>query len=672
MLRRLAIILCVTATVIAKAQDVPSNSIINQIVEEMAEDGTFTEDSEDEAAELENLAENRLDLNKATLDDLRHILTLTERQAQYIISYRNRYGEFRSESELLTLPGFRNDDVEKLLAFAFVDKSDNKDNRKKYFGINALGRIQRTFPKAKGYKAKNDSTAAAFLGSPNKYYLRILANYGNEWQGGFVAESDAGEPVFSHGISITDFVSGHVAYTPRNKFIKKIIAGHFSARYGQGLGLWNGFSADVSAIQSSIMRNGTGITPNMSASETDYLRGVAASMGTEKIRFDVFASHTDGDASTFIDEDTVLYATSISVTRYHRTKNELQKRNNMQQMLFGAYAMYTKQNLTIGAGSNYWHSSLAMSSKGEAYKKFYPSGKDVTTIHADYKYRHSIFSLYGEIAWQSSDAWAAMQAADFDLQGVQFTIGIRKFGRRYYDIMQNPFSRASHPGGESGLYMALAASPFKNTEILANVNIFSNSWLLYQKPAPTSGYKARFKITHSIDRRNNIALVVRHDDGEDADMDDKTEIARTKRSSFKESWTTQLTPKLRLKTSAEEILYHRGSFRSKGFWISEEAKFEFNSHATVTAKLTHFDTDDYYSRAYTTQPDVLYAMTMPMLFGHGIAATAMTKLTINRHIAIWLWGSFMNYLDRDKISSGNTELNSSHKTEAKVQMRFKL
>ncbi len=360
---------------LATAQDVEATDIVAQILEEMSADGTLTEDFEDEAAELVALSANKIDLNTASDEQISKIFFLTEKQKEILLSRRERFGPYRSEVELITLPYFSQTDVERLLHFATVKKSNAEPQKATTAQIGIVARVERTYPTMRGFRATTDTTNAPFLGDKYKKLLRINGSWGEQLQGGLVAESDAGEPMFSDGISTTDFLSGFLLYKPHKKFVRKIILGHYSAQFGQGLGMWTGFASDLSAMQASTMRSAMGLNGNMSASESDYLRGVAVAMGNARITADLFISLTDGDASLTTIADSIsaeYFASSIQTNGYHRTTSELSKRNNFEQRLMGAYLKHTWKNLNVAIGFNQWHGSIPIGNKGELYKIYYP------------------------------------------------------------------------------------------------------------------------------------------------------------------------------------------------------------------------------------------------------------------------------------------------------------
>ncbi|MCQ2202915.1 MAG: helix-hairpin-helix domain-containing protein [Bacteroidales bacterium] len=671
-------ILLVMPFVNLMSQTVGAAEMIQIMMEEMAENGTLTEDIENEAAELLAMSEDKIDLNEATAEQLEHFFFLTPEQRKSIITHRERFGPYRSEAEFTTMRGFSFLDAYKILLFSYIGYSDKDAPRRQQYKLYVTARTQRLLPDMKGFKAKNDSTPAPYLGNAYKKYLRIEGNAGEYLQGGLIAESDPGEPVFSHGISATDFVSGYLQYNGRrNSALDKVLVGHYSARFGQGLGLWTGFAADLSSVDSSTRRHGNRIHGNMSASESGYLRGMALSFSGRKFQADMFFSHTDNDASMNSSNDTLdneVFATTIRDDGYHRTEKELEGRNNYQQILYGGYMRYSWVNTILGIGFNQWHASAPLGNKGELYKMFYPRYSDMGTMHADYYSHIGRFSLYGEIAGQSTKGWGVVQGMNVRLGSENLlTVALRTMDKRYYSIFQNPVSHSSQPGGESGVYIGLNVVPLNRITLLSSVDVYRHQWLRYLKPAPTSGFRAKAKITYKLDNENTIALRLTNDDYDDSDRDDRKRIERTNRMDARLVWTSHQDGPVALRTTVERVHYRQDNHKSHGFWIGENVTLNAKwCDARLSMMLAHFDTDDYYSRIYSSQPDVLYSMSTPSYSGRGIVAVANGKLAPTRRLIVWLWGRYVKYYDRDVIGTGNDETEGSHRMEMKLQVKVKL
>ena len=673
----LYVVLFFLSSVIIEAQNENNiEQLISEMLEEMAADGLLSADG-DEAQELYEFSQNKLDLNSASADELRRLHILTDEQIEALVKRRYLMGKFETPQELCTIPGFEEWFVLRLLNFVTIEDRDVQLKGHKFKGDIYL-RIGRLFPDVAGLKPKNNSVGAPYLGDPYKGLLRLRMSLDENWSVGAVAEKDAGEPLFSHGISTADFTSAYIAYENKRKPIARAVIGHYSARFGQGLGLWTGFSTDASSVQTSIDRNGVGIRPSMSASEYGYLRGAAIMLVKNRWQATLFGSHTDNDATIFEDDDTtVVRIQSIQQDGYHRTKNELAGRNNVEILTYGGYLAKGFNKSNIGIGANYWHTSKELCSSDELYKINYPAGKYITTIHGDYHSQLRKVRLYGEMAFQKSNvtALAFMQAIDITLGGGNYlTLAYRNFGKHYYAAQQNPFSKAGKPGGESGVYIGLQISPFSSLSVLANANVYRNSWLTYQKLFPSDGYKLRLKASYMITSKTTIEFRARLDRNDVASSADRYQMEREHRTSYKILLSSTPLPILRFRTQAEHV-HHKeeGQPGADGFWIAEDIKLSLNKpDLTVIAMMAHFDTDNYDSRIYTYLPDLLYSMSIPSYSGRGVLAVMQVKYGFLRNFEIAARAHLTHYYDRTEIGSGNQMTDGRNRLDVRVQLRAKL
>lgn len=656
------------------AQNKEAEVMIGDMLEEMAVDEKLSDDGMEAASMTVSSWAQPLDINKATRADLNRLFFLTPTQIEGILKRREQVTQFVTPQEFLTIPGFSEKDVERLFLFAQIGDINPQASRNSYWKQDAVLRLHRIFPKQKGYK-KRDTADAPYLGDPYRILFRVNGSVGREWNYGYVMEKDAGEPMFGKGTTLTDFVSGFVVYKPQKSVVRQVILGHFAAQYGQGLGMWAGFSSDGSATQNSIHRRARGLISTMSSSEFGYLRGGGISLGHGNIHGDVYLSVMDGDATPLVDADGNTFFSSIRSDGQHRTESEYRTRKNLTQHTLGTYLTYKKKNTHIAAGYHTWHGSMPWGRDGQAYRAFLPEGKWINTFHTDYFYASSRVALYGELVYQDMKTLAGMQGIDVSLgNGNSATVAFRKFGKKYYPINQNPHSVTARPGGETGFYAAITLVPVSKLTIQGKVDIYKNAWIQMTKPFLTDGYKSRITLSYLLPAKNTLTLKVKHDNREDGEAEDRTLITDKKRTSARLAWSSQQMEWLFLRTSIEQVhTSENGANTSDGFWIAQEARFSFEKpNIDLAMMFAHFDTDDYDSRVYTYQPDVLYSMSTPSYSGKGVNALASFKYGITRGVNLYLWGNYTKYYHQQTIGSGNGEIDGSHRFEAKVQLQVKL
>lgn len=646
-----------------------SSPIITQLLEDMASNNIELPDDSEWIDELAEISENPINLNQPDRQKLLAIPFFDAIQADAIIR-RSHHGGFETIEELITIDGISKEMIEIIKPFVCIGLKLEIKQSMRLRG-RTLAMAQTTTPKQVGYTAKNDSASPAFIGKPIKYLLKHELRLGRDIKAGVVFENDAGEPAFSRYMSTTDFVSGYVQWQPKRTIFKNIIIGHYSARFGQGAGLWTGFAADFSSIGTSVMRHGNGITPNWSAAESGYLRGIAANAAIGRTNIWVFASNTDGDASTS-SVDTSDYVTTIKETGYHRTIGELSSRNNLTQKLYGGYIQHTFDGIRVGIGVNHWQSNRDFTTGDDLYRKFRFSGNSLTTASADYALFHNNISLYGEIAMQKGNI-AITQGIDIDVIGnTKLTLAYRNFSRKYTSVYQNTFARSSQPAGEEGIYAALSFNQIKRLSIICNANIYKNRWLKYQVFAPSKGYIWRVKAIYNAGRNTLTAQIKGNIDDkhplEAIDGGQSRPISTHSRYSYKVAWNATFDI-VKFQTIAELIDFSDGSqHNSSGFWISQDAKISILTNTKLDLRFAHFDTDDYYSRIYAYQPDIMYSFSIPAYSGNGILLVGNISTKLGRHLKIWARTLYVRYYKTQTISSGNTQIKSPHSTEFKLQM----
>lgn len=93
----------------------------------------------------------------------------------------------------------------------------------------------------------------------------------------------------------------------------------------------------------------------------------------------------------------------------------------------------------------------------------------------------------------------------------------------------------------------------------------------------------------------------------------------------------------------------------------------------LTAELqgSYFHTDDYDSRIYIYEKELLYSFYTPSFQGEGIRLAIYFRYDMNKHwTAIAKLGQ-TTYFDRDEIGSGNDLIRGNKKTDVQMQLRLK-
>ena len=181
-----------------------------------------------------------------------------------LADYAHSSGRILSVFELATIPGFDKETVEIMIPFITLEFKTviNPDS------VRWKNSLISNF----SIKPGNNDTSS--LGS----MWRILTKYkfsAGRFSGGFTIEKDPGEKFLCGNPPLPDFLSSHIVFSGSG-IIRKIIAGDFSARFGQGTNINTGIRRGMSLTEPGYMSASNEIKPYTSTDENNFFRGVAA------------------------------------------------------------------------------------------------------------------------------------------------------------------------------------------------------------------------------------------------------------------------------------------------------------------------------------------------------------------------------------------------------------
>ena len=136
----------------------------------------------------------------------------------------------------------------------------------------------------------------------------------------------------------------------------------------------------------------------------------------------------------------------------------------------------------------------------------------------------------------------------------------------------------------------------------------------------------------------------------------------------------QISPDIKLKSRIEYTqVDHAQQANEEGVAFAQDLiykkmKFPF----TFTLRYAIFDTKSFDSRVYVYENDVLYGYSVPALYYKGQRAYFIVNWDITRNFEIWVRVAQTLY-DNQKVQSVGSlnQIDSNHKTELKLQARFK-
>ena len=626
---------------------------------------------------------------------------MNEIQLRNLNKYILEYGGLYSIYELKTIPGFDVQTIKNIIPFITTEAKREKDKTTfkdvfKYGSNQVILRYQQVMEQSVGYETPIDSAiykpGSAYLGIPQKYYVRYGFNYKNKVRFGFTIDKDAGEVFLKNQLpdtlqalvgskvnNVFDFVSAH-AYVSDLGILKKAVIGDYHLEFGQGLTLWSGLAFGNSAEGIQIKRYGRDIRPNTAANENRFFRGAAATIGLKGFEVTGFISYNNVDANliaadTLEEEDAV---SSIIETGLHRTINELLDKDALKFTLYGGRISYQNRFFQLGATAFQTNLDVPLQPSDVIYRQFYFHGDQLVNYGFDMNIDLGKISLFGEFSASSNGGLAGIAGINAYLhERFIFTVLYHDYGKSYQNLFSYPFSESSALLNEQGLYFGLKTLLLPGLSLSGYIDSYKFPWLRYQTDAPSLGSDYVAQLDYNPTRKTAMYFRFRHRNKQEnysGDFNYLPLLTDISRNEFRFFISYQPFDFLIFKN---RIDYTRNTEEfeetERGYLIYQDILYRPETFPVdITFRYALFDTDGYDSRIYTYEHDILYAFSVPSYFDKGQRIYLMLKWSALKQLNIWIRVGRLIYSDRNTVGSGSDLINKNHKTELKIQVQLKL
>ncbi|MDR2926593.1 MAG: helix-hairpin-helix domain-containing protein [Cytophagaceae bacterium] len=621
--------------------------------------------------DLVRLSQNPLNINTAQREDLEQIFFLNDIQIENLLFHRYVNGRFYSVYEMQAVEGFSRQLIEMIQPLIFFGDVETIA-RKHTPRADLFVRTRFTAETPEGFRSSNGEQPP-YLGYKPYFYSRFEITPLRNVDVGLVTENDSGEPMFGKSINTFDFVSGYVSWKP-NRFLKQVIAGQYKISGGQGLALQTGMSVGKSSNATSI-RNRTGsFGTTLSANEYSGMNGLLLLLGNEKFTITPFLSIQKRDGR--IDEDAGgnTYITGLRSDGYHRTTNELTSRRNTREDVLGAKVRYFLKNITLEAGHVYYRLQHPLRPEPQLYNRYYFSGIENNNSWISAEGGTKGFYVFSEIAFNRTlepALWLGLLASPANR--LNWVVSFRRLPLNFHAPLGAPFAESTQGAGETGVYSGVDIELPLQLSLSAYIDYFKFRWLRYQINAPSDGFDALANLTHKPNRTWETSLRFRRKEKAVNLQTDTPEFPVGIRKQNQIRLQTRFSPTLSW-TFTTRVELNRTTIPDRqipdGFYASQEVRYQHpNNRWYAVLRYGTVDAENYESRFYIYEPDVLYSFNVPMYYGKGNRAIAMLKYTILPKLDVWLRVARWHYFNRDVIGSANNRIDSNRLHEFRVQIR---
>ena len=563
-------------------------------------------DYEQLQSDLYTLHESPIDLNHTSEEELSQLHFLSPRQIDDILLYADKH-PFESLYELRMIQSLADYEIRDLLPFVYINAEGNKR--------------EALHPKEVFTNAKHELLARvdarnieAYEGTDPMY---VQTRYRFDYQRRVIfglqlrrpAGGDAQSLQYGAYLQLRDI--GH---------LHTLVAGNFQASFGQGLVLAPVFRSGKSAYVTSVGQTTEGLR-YYSSVDGEGLHGAGATLRWEwnkSTRLDVSALYSLKRAN----DSTWHHLVGANVTVRHK-----------------------RLQVQLTAIENIWSDSIHPY-RNAAYNQHYFRGYNQAVLGASVRYNHGWFDAFAELAAAQNNEQSPISNNQSSITkshwGFGTIIGSRFYPTdgislialyRYYspyfdNALGYAFSETSRLGDENGGYLGFEISRLKNWRFWGYGDLFYFSGPKYGIPQyPSLGYDALFETQYHSPITNHQSSITNH----------QWQLAFRARAKKKGATSTYST------RAWFDCQYNGWSFRTNidanlvqspitneqspityGVSVFQDLAYNFqmaNGKSQIPLelrlRLQFFDAQDWDNRIYCYEYDVLYAYSIPAVYGLG-------------------------------------------------------
>lgn len=650
----------------------------------------ITENNEDQETEddtyLQELLKLGLDpinLNAAEENELNELKVLSPVQIVNLLRYRSILGNLLSIYEVQAIPGWDIHTIRKIKPFITVSNHSNlvsslKAQLKK--GEHSLMiRVSQVLERSKGY-LPDSATKNFYPGSPQRILMRYKYIYKNLLQYGISGEKDPGEQFFKGKQAAGfDFYSAHIFIRDMG-IIKALALGDFTVNLGQGLTQWQSLAFKKGPGITSAKRQSAVLKPYNSAGEINFHRGAGITIGKRNWEATIFGSFRKLDAN-FIPIDSLNpenIISSLQSSGYHRTKSEMEDKGIQQQTSFGGNFSMKIRKLNLGVNAIHYILKFPLVKDTYPYNRFALSGKSFGNYSLDYDFTYRNMHLYGEVASNGKNGLAILSGLMISVS-TNADIGLvyRNISREYQSLYTNAFTESTFPANEKGLFAGISLKPATAWLIEAYVDIYKFPWLKFQVNTPSTGSDYFIQATYRPNRQLEIYSRFKRE-SKAANGNPEALAMSLVTNQPRKNWRTQFNFKINrhvtFRNRVELVWFHKNGYEdSRGFLANADLIYKpMLKPFSANIRLQYFETDDYNSRLYAYENDVLFSYSIPVFYNQGYRYYLNINYDITRKLSAWVRIAQTVNSGQSSIGSGLDEIKGNRKTELKLQMLYRL
>ena len=571
-IRRIFIFFGLCVAVAIFGQDIRIEDVLEDIFNHLSEDGDLA--YEDIEEELLSIAENPLDLNEVTGEDLSRLMFLSDEQIDAILMHQYKYG-FREVYELQLIDCLKDYEIRNLLPFVEV-----KGDRLEIKGKDLYFREVFHYAKHEMTLRVDARNMEDFVGDPMYGKLRYRFNYQNRVQAGVTIDRATGVPweKINYG--------GYIQLKDVGP-MKTVVAGNYQANFGYGLVVGSPFKRGKSAYIQSTTTTDEGLKKFSSVGDSyNYFHGVGATARVKWADLSAFYSLRQGK------EDAWNHVVGANATARWR---------KLKVGMTGVETIEVKCTPKIG--------------------RFFgdPAGERREArgaMGANVRYNWGKVDVWGEVAASHTEHWGwgtIMGVRVNPISDLNLLAIYRYYSPEYDNIYANALSSKTRVYNEHGGYVGVEYNRLRNWQL----SLFGDVW--------KEGYETMAQADFLSPKDYTMHMRLR--------AKRKNEI-----DTYSARWNGMWSlGQWKLKTQVDANMVYAKEKWSYGFSVFQDVEYRFVKVPIVLQfRAQAFDAREWNNRVYIYENDVLYAYEIPFVYGLGGRFSLNARYKINDTFALYL------------------------------------
>lgn len=558
--------------------------IIEDIYGQLTEDETTDTDYEQLYDDLLYLASHPVDINNATDEELAQLPFLTPQQRDDIRYFTYRYGGFHDITELQLINSLADYDIRNMEPFVVIRPKNREPGTKGEEQTRWAERLKDKYKHTATLRADYRSTAEQ---SPYYLTLRYQMSAGKLLKAGFSATKFAGEQWERKGFN---HYGVYADFRDLNRVVSRLVVGDYRADYGCGLLVSSRWMNTIQQLMSG--SGGTGLRARSSASKSGtYFTGAGITL-KPSVKSDI----------------SVFYSFRHIAER------------DTNQHAIGMHAGYEWEHVKIGATILGRIAGAVKPYSDLPYTANYNTESRTITGGIDYALHFKKVDFNGETAFMPHAVATQNTLAVSPFARMRLMLMQRYYSPRFDNIFAHSYSSFSRINDEAGLYIGISYNINNRWLLRAYADGYATRFLKSRIYEPSTGFDYMVQVSFEPRRQTNLDLRLRWKRAEENYTSPEAPI-RNAATIDKGTLRFTVTHDAGALRSTSQIhgtlaLHQHGS-TTLGAALSQSIAYQYRT-LNLSAQLTAFQATDYDNRIYTYERDVLYAFSMPMLYGTGL------------------------------------------------------